>query len=78
MSTTKSATRELSVPEARRPWEAPTLSKLALGAGTRARPEGHDAGRGEGPVPCPQPPMPAEAKPGLSVEWSFPMAYREK
>jgi hypothetical protein len=73
MTTTKSATPEGSVPPARRPWEAPAVTKLALGAGTRARLGGRDTG----PVPAPQPPMPADAKPGLSIEWSFPMAYRE-
>jgi len=74
MPTTKSATPQASAPGARRPWEAPGLTELALGVGTRTpNTDGHDS-----PVPCPQPPRPTESKPGLSIEWSFPMAYRDK
>jgi hypothetical protein len=67
---TKPESHETGAPKVRRTWEAPTLSALPLQGGTRDP--------ANAPVPCPEPPIPAEAKPGLSIEWSFPLAYREK
>ena len=67
---TRARTHETGGPKVRRTWEAPAVSELPLEGGTRDP--------ANAPVPCPQPPIPAEAKPGLSIEWSFPLAYREK
>jgi hypothetical protein len=67
---TRPETHESGASKVRRTWEVPAVSELPLHGGTRDP--------AHAPVPCPEPPMPAEAKPGLSIEWSFPLAYREK
>ncbi len=69
-------------PGARRAWEAPTVTKLAIGTETRSslksrQHEGSDLS-GSGPTrPAPQdqPTAPA-VKLGFSVEWAFPLSAR--
>jgi len=69
-------------PGARPAWEAPTVTKLAIGTETRSAlkngqrtgpdPLGSDSTR---PAPPDQPTAPA-VKLGFSVEWAFPLSAR--
>jgi hypothetical protein len=70
MSMTRPESNEATAPGVRRPWEAPMLSELSLRASAQ-----RDAADG---AEAPQPPVPdaSGSKPGLSWEFSFPMAVR--
>jgi hypothetical protein len=69
-TTTPSVSDAATSPAARRPWEAPVLSALSLHAQT-----GHEA-VDEADAPPPPLPEATASKPGLSWEFSFPMAVK--
>ena len=73
MSTTRPATHAETTPETRRAWEAPAMTELKLSTGTRS--SGDAPATEEQPA---HPPLPTAAagKPGLSIEWAFPMAVK--
>ena len=69
-----------SVPPARRIWDPPAITKLALGSETKST---RESGRSSGLVTSgfdqpahPQPPAPPSTKFGFSFEMSFPLSVR--
>jgi len=60
---------------ARRPWEPPTIAKLAIGADTRTT-AGDARGSGTSVPAHPEPPAAPTSKLGFSLEMAFPLSAR--
>jgi hypothetical protein len=71
-----------TIPQTRRAWVPPSITKLAIGTETRSAGESKQGARsgssGAGPSALaePQPPAAPETKLGFSVEWAFPLSAR--
>jgi hypothetical protein len=74
--------RPLRVSTTRRPWKAPTVTKLAIGTETKSNRENERILGSESAVSSqprsahPQPPAAPATKLGFAFEWAFPLSTR--
>lgn len=67
-----------AIPEMRRAWEPPTITRLAIGNETKSVGENRRsvAAQTQPATVRPQPPAAPATKLGFSIEWAFPLSAR--